>query len=151
MGMAYRGVTHCYDCGNSLKNTEYFTCDLCRAKNEVHKDNKAEVIEILQGKIKALKKELDFQLEINKIEQDRHKRTEKSLKGQIHKQNIIIKDMEKIMNNKDKFFKKVAEDNEFYVSEIEKKNKTIIKIATSWKQDDVRSVEEIIKYFEEGE
>lgn len=38
-------------------------------------------------------KEIQFQKDINKTEQDRHKKTEKSLKGQIIKQNKIIDEM----------------------------------------------------------
>lgn len=45
--------------------------------------------------LKEKDKEIEFQKDINKTEKDRHKKTEKSLKGQIIKQNKIIEKLEK--------------------------------------------------------
>lgn len=52
-------------------------------------------IEELQNMLEEKDKEMEFQKDINKIEKDRHKKTEKSLKGQIIKQNKIIEKLEK--------------------------------------------------------
>lgn len=56
--------------------------------NEVRLDNKS--IEIVFSMLEEKNKEIQFQKDINKKELDRHKKTEKSLKGQIIKQNKII-------------------------------------------------------------
>lgn len=45
--------------------------------------------------LKEKDKEIEFQKDINKTEKDRHKKTEKSLKGQIIKNNKIIEKLEK--------------------------------------------------------
>ena len=52
-------------------------------------------IEELLNMLKEKDKEIEFQKDINKIEKDRHKKTEKSLKGQIIKNNKIIEKLEK--------------------------------------------------------
>lgn len=52
-------------------------------------------IEELQNMLKEKDEMIEFQKDINKIEKDRHKKTEKSLKGQIIKQNKIIEKLEK--------------------------------------------------------
>ena len=54
-----------------------------------------EAIRELLNMLKEKDKEIEFQKDINKIEKDRHKKTEKSLKGQIIKQNKIIEKLEK--------------------------------------------------------
>ena len=48
-------------------------------------------------------KEIQFQKEINKTEQDRHKKTEKSLKGQLEKKDKIINEMAKYIVEIDKY------------------------------------------------
>lgn len=70
-------------------------------------------LETVLSMLEEKDKEIQFLKDINKTEQDRHKQTEKSLKGQI-----------------------------------EKKDKIIDEIIRAWKQDDVRSLEEIKQYFE---
>ena len=52
-------------------------------------------IEELQNMLEEKDKEMEFQKDINKIEKNRHKKTEKSLKGQIIKNNKIIEKLEK--------------------------------------------------------
>lgn len=32
--MAYRGITHCKNCGKSLKMEEYYLCNNCEAKKK---------------------------------------------------------------------------------------------------------------------
>lgn len=54
-----------------------------------------EAIRELLNMLKEKDKEIEFQKDINKTEKDRHKKTEKSLKGQIIKQNKIIEKLEK--------------------------------------------------------
>ena len=54
-----------------------------------------EAIRELLNMLEEKDKEMEFQKDINKIEKDRHKKTEKSLKGQIIKQNKIIEKLEK--------------------------------------------------------
>ncbi len=54
-----------------------------------------EAIRELLNKLKEKDKEIEFQKDINKTEKDRHKKTEKSLKGQIIKNNKIIEKLEK--------------------------------------------------------
>ena len=49
-----------------------------------------EDIETVLNILKEKDKEIEFQKDINKIEKDRHKKTEKSLKGQISKKDKII-------------------------------------------------------------
>ncbi len=50
-------------------------------------------IEIVLEKIQNQQSELEFQKEINKTEKNRHKQTEKSLKGQLEKKDKIINEM----------------------------------------------------------
>lgn len=54
-----------------------------------------EAIRGLLNMLKEKDKEIEFQKDINKIEKDRHKKTEKSLKGQIIKNNKTIEKLEK--------------------------------------------------------
>lgn len=56
--------------------------------NEVRLDNKS--IEIVLSMLEEKDKEIQFQEDINKTELNRHKKTEKSLKGQMIKQNKMI-------------------------------------------------------------
>lgn len=59
-----------------------------------------EVLETVLSILKEKEKEIQFQKDINKTELDRHKNTEKSLKGIIKKQNRIIDLMaDEIANN----------------------------------------------------
>ncbi len=53
-------------------------------------------------------KEMEFQKDINKIEKDRHKKTEKSLKGQIIKNNKIIEKLEK---ESQKYFEEIIKQD----------------------------------------
>lgn len=75
--------------------------------NEVRLDNKS--IEIVFSMLEEKNKEIQFQKDINKKELDRHKKTEKSLKGQIIKQNKIIY----------KMAERLAEDKEWFYSEFD--------------------------------
>ena len=50
----------------------------------------SKAIEIVLSMLKEKDKEIQFQEDINKTELNRHKKTEKSLKGQIIKQNKMI-------------------------------------------------------------
>lgn len=34
MGMAMRGITHCYECGTTLRDGEFHICDSCRQKEK---------------------------------------------------------------------------------------------------------------------
>lgn len=54
-----------------------------------------EAIKTALNMLKEKDKEIEFQKDINKIEKNRHKKTEKSLKGQIIKNNKIIEKLEK--------------------------------------------------------
>ena len=54
-----------------------------------------EAIRELLNMLKKKDEMIEFQKDINKIEKDRHKKTEKSLKGQIIKNNKIIEKLEK--------------------------------------------------------
>lgn len=54
-------------------------------------------------------KEIQFQKEINKTEQNRHKQTEKSLKGQLKKKDKMI----------DLMAERLAEDTEWFYSEFD--------------------------------
>lgn len=54
-------------------------------------------------------KEIKYQKEINKTEQDRHKQTEKSLKGQLQKKDKMI----------DLMAERLAEDTEWFYSEFD--------------------------------
>ena len=54
-----------------------------------------EAIKTVLNMLKEKDKEIEFQKDINKIEKNRHKKTEKSLKGQIIKNNKIIEKLEK--------------------------------------------------------
>lgn len=59
-------------------------------------ENQKQMCEEYCPKLNKIKdKEIEFQKDINKIEKDRHKKTEKSLKGQIIKNNKIIEKLEK--------------------------------------------------------
>lgn len=59
-------------------------------------ENQKQMCEEYCPKLNKIKdKEIEFQKDINKIEKDRHKKTEKSLKGQIIKSNKIIEKLEK--------------------------------------------------------
>ena len=54
---------------------------------------------MLKMELEKKDKEIQFQKEINKTEQDRHKQTEKSLKGQLKKKDKIINELEDIFYN----------------------------------------------------
>lgn len=54
-----------------------------------------EAIKTVLNMLKEKDKEIEFQKDINKIEKNRHKKTEKSLKGQIIKNNKTIEKLEK--------------------------------------------------------
>lgn len=54
-----------------------------------------DAIRELLNTLKEKDEMIEFQKDINKIEKDRHKKTEKSLKGQIIKNNKIIEKLEK--------------------------------------------------------
>lgn len=56
-------------------------------------NNTREAIETVLNLLEKKDKEIQFQKEINKIEQDRHKQTEKTLKGQLQKKDEIIDEM----------------------------------------------------------
>lgn len=59
-------------------------------------ENQKQMCEEYCPKLNKIKdKEIEFQKDINKIEKGRHKKTEKSLKGQIIKNNKIIEKLEK--------------------------------------------------------
>lgn len=55
--------------------------------------------DMLKMELEKKDKEIQFQKEINKTEQDRHKQTEKSLKGQLKKKDKIINELEDIFYN----------------------------------------------------
>lgn len=57
---------------------------------------------------------------------------------------LRIEPILKIIENLEQSHKDILE----YAKEIEKKDKIIYEMAKAFRQDDVRSVEEIIKYFE---
>ena len=61
---------------------------------EVEKENQK-----LKTELENKDKEIQFQKEINKTEQDRHKQTEKSLKGQLKKKDKIINEMAKELSD----------------------------------------------------
>lgn len=67
----------------------------------------------------------------------------------IEKQQAEIEDLKKIQENKEKFYKKLSEDNEFYVSEIEKKDKIIVLLLHELeRQDEGSSASQILKRIE---
>lgn len=74
------------------------TCKECIYDDETHcfrdgKDCQMQAIETVLNLLEKKDKEIQFQKEINKTEQNRHKQTEKSLKGQLHKKDKIIDEM----------------------------------------------------------
>ena len=73
------------------------TCDAGikehREYDDFFKEDK-EAIKTVLNMLKEKDKEIEFQKDINKIEKNRHKKTEKSLKGQIIKNNKIIEKLE---------------------------------------------------------
>ena len=54
MGMAYIGLTHCYDCGHPLGDAEFCRCNLCQIKY----DKKQKEIEFNLAVEKRVKIEL---------------------------------------------------------------------------------------------
>ena len=80
-----------------------------------------EAIKTVLNMLKEKDKEIEFQKDINKIEKDRHKKTEKSLKGQIIKQNKIIEKLEK--------------EAQKYFEEIIKQDREIDLMADSFAED----------------
>ena len=80
-----------------------------------------EAIRELLNMLKEKDKEMEFQKDINKIEKDRHKKTEKSLKGQIIKNNKIIEKLEK--------------EAQKYFEEIIKQDRVIDLMADSFAED----------------
>ena len=73
---------------------EFAECLTKRIK-ELEENQKQMYKEYCHKLNKIKDEEIEFQKDINKIEKDRHKKTEKSLKGQIIKQNKIIEKLEK--------------------------------------------------------
>lgn len=76
----------------------------------------------LLNKLKEKDKEIEFQKDINKIEKDRHKKTEKSLKGQIIKNNKIIEKLEKEAQG---YFETTIIQSEQFSKELKEKDKEI--------------------------
>ncbi len=85
--------------------------------NEVRLDNKS--IEIVFSMLEEKNKEIQFQKDINKKELDRHKKTEKSLKGQIIKQNKIIDLMAEEMVNGVYLFKSKNQVIDYFTNKVE--------------------------------
>ena len=83
------------------------------ALKEVEKENQK-----LKTELRNKDKEIQFQKEINKTEQDRHKQTEKSLKGQLEKKDKQIEQYQNML----------ATNDMLHVLECEKKDKIINKI-----------------------
>lgn len=83
-----------------------------------------EAIRELLNMLKEKDKEIEFQKDINKTEKDRHKKTEKSLKGQIIKQNKIIEKLEK---EAQKYFEEIIKQDR----EMDLMAETIRKLAIS--------------------
>lgn len=54
MGLAYRGVTHCSECGRSLSNNEYGICNSCEEKREQDKNITTHHITIKKEKLREL-------------------------------------------------------------------------------------------------
>lgn len=80
--------------------------------NEVRLDNKS--IEIVFSMLEEKNKEIQFQKEINKTEQNRHKQTEKSLKGQLKKKDnkiALLEQLYKELQNDFDNFKKDKDIN----------------------------------------
>ena len=88
-----------------------------------------EEIETILNLIEKQQKEIEFQKDINKTEKERHKKTEKSLKGQTQKQNKIINKMaEKLVEDKEWFYSEFDNYNqeqfiEYFTNLVEKESK----------------------------
>lgn len=54
MGLAFRGVTHCRECGRSLSNNEYVICNSCEEKREQDKNITTHHITIKKEKLREL-------------------------------------------------------------------------------------------------
>nr|DAQ49116.1 MAG TPA: hypothetical protein [Caudoviricetes sp.] len=72
----------------------YIEADECGLSNNDFK-HEIEAMQTVLNMLNEKEKKIEFQKDINKIEKDRHKKTEKSLKGQIIKNNKIIEKLEK--------------------------------------------------------
>lgn len=83
-----------------------------------------EAIRELLNMLKEKDKEIEFKKDINKTEKDRHKKTEKSLKGQIIKNNKIIEKLEK---EAQKYFEEIIKQDR----EMDLMAETIRKLAIS--------------------
>ena len=68
-------------------------------KNYKYDNEVREAIETVLNLLEKKDKEIQFQKEINKTEQDRHKQTEKSLKGQLQKKDKQIDLMAEEISN----------------------------------------------------
>mgnify|MGYP003371943088 FL=1 len=77
-----------------IKFIEEIDCDYYDEEYELYK-NRVKQFETVLNILKEKDKEIEFQKDINKIEKDRNKKTEKSLKGQIIKNNKTIEKLEK--------------------------------------------------------
>ena len=54
MGLAFRGVTHCRECGRPLSNNEYVICNSCEEKREQDKNITTHHITIKKEKLREL-------------------------------------------------------------------------------------------------
>lgn len=70
-----------------------------------------EYIRRILDELEQKDKEIQFQKEINKTEQNRHKQTEKSLKGQLKKKDKIIDEIQKEVRDHIGFENRLKRDN----------------------------------------
>lgn len=92
-----------------------------------------------QAEIEKKDKEIQFQKEINKTEQDRHKQTEKSLKGQLEKKDKQIEQYQNML----------ATNDMLHVLECEKKDKIIDEMAEKIFEEGIvwENKEDVKQYF----
>lgn len=109
-------------------------------KNYKYDNEVREAIETVLNLLENKDKEIQFQKEINKTEQDRHKQTEKSLKGQLEKKDKQIEQYQNML----------ATNDMLHVLECEKKDKMIDEMAKGIyiEIDKYKNPEEVKQYYE---
>lgn len=119
---------------------------------ELEKNQKQMCEEYCPKSNKIKDEEIEFQKDINRIEKDRHKKTEKSLKGQIIKNNKIIEKLEK---EAQKYFEEIIKQDRVIDLMAETIRKLAISLASyrgSYNEETFNftgNIKDIKQYFEQ--
>lgn len=96
--------------------------ELAKSEDAIDIDIFTEDIKTVLNLLEKKDKEIQFQKEINKTEQDRHKQTEKSLKGQLKKKDKMIDLMEEKIFEEGIVWENKEDVKQYYERKVENGN-----------------------------